>query len=107
MDLALAQRTVLVTGASGGIGRALALAFAAEGANLVLHANSRPGELDAFVAEHGLAGRAVSVRADVARAAEIDAACAAGVARFGRLDAAVVNAGVFPPEDVPLHAMPE
>ena len=51
MDLQLAGKVVFVTGASGGIGRALAEAFAAEGAKLVLHGNTRFEELSSWVAE--------------------------------------------------------
>ncbi|GAA2258185.1 dehydrogenase [Streptomyces ruber] len=88
-------RTALVTGAGTGIGRAVALAFAAEGANVVV-AGRRPGPLDETVALIERAGgKALSVTADVTRAADMEALVTAAVDRFGSLDVAVNNAGVF------------
>jgi len=93
-------RTALVTGAGSGIGRAIALAFAAEGANVVV-AGRRPGPLDETVAliEAGAggagAGKALAVSADVSQAADADALVRAAVDRYGSLDVAVNNAGVF------------
>jgi len=105
MDLALADKTVLITGASGGIGRALALAFAAEGASLVLCAGSRGAELSAWLAEQPFADRALALAFDIADAPAVDAAFGQAAARFGRIDIAIANAGVWPVEDVPLAAM--
>jgi 3-oxoacyl-[acyl-carrier protein] reductase len=105
MDLGLQGKVVFITGASGGIGRALAGELAAEGARLALHAHRDLAGLAAFVAERRL--DAVTVRADVSQAAEIDAAMDAAAERLGRIDVCVVNAGVWPPEDVPLHQMDE
>nr|BFD84984.1 glucose 1-dehydrogenase [Streptomyces sp. Xyl84] len=89
------DRTVLVTGAGSGIGRATALAFAAEGAHVVV-AGRRPGPLAGTVAlieEAG--GKALAVTADVSRPGEAAALVEAAVDRFGSLDVAVNNAGVF------------
>jgi len=104
MDLGLAQSTVLITGASGGIGRALARTFAEEGAGLVLTGHSRIGELTAWAADE-FGDRALCVAADVRDPDAVDAAFAAGVRRFGRIDAAVANAGVWPVEDRALHQL--
>jgi 3-oxoacyl-[acyl-carrier protein] reductase len=106
MDLLLADKTVFITGASGGIGRALARAFAAEGARLALHTFSREAWLHDFSAEHGWAERALVVRADVRDANAMHDAMRRAAAHFGRVDICVANAGAWPPEDVPLHAMP-
>jgi 3-oxoacyl-[acyl-carrier protein] reductase len=106
MDLALADKVVFITGASGGIGRALAEEFAAEGCRLVLHGHARGGELEAWLAERPFADRALAVRADVADPAQVDAAMAAAVARFGRVDVCVPNAGVWVPPPLPLHELP-
>ncbi|MFB7598894.1 SDR family NAD(P)-dependent oxidoreductase [Streptomyces sp. NPDC056160] len=88
-------RTVLVTGAGSGIGRATALAFAAEGAQLVVAGRRREplDETVALIEEAG--GKALAVTADVSRAAEAEALVEAAVERFGSLDVAVNNAGVF------------
>lgn len=89
------DRTVLVTGAGSGIGRSLALAFAAEGAQVVV-AGRRQEPLDEtvrLIEEAG--GKALALTADVSRAADVQAVVAAAVDRFGSLDVAVNNAGVF------------
>ena len=87
-------RTVLVTGASRGIGAAAARRFAGSGWNVVLTA--RGGEaIERLAGEIG--ERALAVRCDVSRHAEVRGAVEAGVARFGRLDAVVNNAGTIEP----------
>ncbi|MFD8999418.1 SDR family NAD(P)-dependent oxidoreductase [Streptomyces sp. NPDC059582] len=88
-------RTALVTGGGSGIGRAVALAFAAEGARVVVAGRGRAAldETVALVTETG--GDALAVGADVSSAAEVDALVRTVVDRFGSLDIAVNNAGVF------------
>lgn len=85
MRAVLAGKVAVVTGASRGIGAAVATALAAEGVGLGLA--SRSGD------DLGLE-QAVGVRCDVADPAQVDAAVAATVERFGRLDILVANAGV-------------
>jgi 3-oxoacyl-[acyl-carrier protein] reductase len=102
MDLALGDKVVLVTGASGGIGRALAETFAAEGARLVLTGRQRLAELEAWLSERGWRERALALSADVRDPAAIEAACTRAEHRFGRIDACVANAGVWPKPDEPL-----
>ncbi|ANH91402.1 MULTISPECIES: SDR family NAD(P)-dependent oxidoreductase [unclassified Streptomyces] len=99
-------RTVLVTGAGSGIGRATARAFAAEGARVVV-AGRRPeplAETVALIEEAG--GTALAVAADVSRAADAEALVRTAVDRFGSLDVAVNNAGVFR-GGTPLAELPE
>ena len=87
-------RTVLVTGASRGIGAATARAFADAGANLVLVARST----DAIADLAGEIGeRAVAVPCDVTRWHEMAAAVEAARTAFGGLDAAILNAGAIEP----------
>ncbi len=89
------HRTALVTGAGSGIGRAVALAFAAEGANVVV-AGRRREPLDETVAlAEAAGGKALAVTADVSRAADVETLVATAVDRFGSLDVAVNNAGVL------------
>ncbi|MDN3020370.1 glucose 1-dehydrogenase [Streptomyces sp. S.PB5] len=89
------DRTVLVTGAGSGIGRTVALAFAAEGAQVVVAGRRREplDETVRLIEEAG--GKALAVTADVTRAAEVRGVVEAAVDRFGSLDVAVNNAGVF------------
>jgi NAD(P)-dependent dehydrogenase (short-subunit alcohol dehydrogenase family) len=107
MDLKLAGKVVLVTGAASGIGRATALAFAAEGATLVLLDRDEEGlaTVLAEVASHGASG-AEATATDVTDLAQVDAAHDEAVARHGRLDVAFNNAGVIAPI-APLHELPE
>ncbi|MBL8861589.1 MAG: SDR family oxidoreductase [Planctomycetes bacterium] len=107
MDLQLADKVVLVTGASGGIGRALAEAFAAEGARLVLTGNAQFKALEDWLAAARIPN-ALAIRADTTDPAAMDSAFDAARARFGRVDAAIANAGRWTPEHALIHeASPE
>lgn len=88
-------KTVLITGASSGIGRAAALAFARQGASLALVA--RNAERLQAVAEEvrALGAAAEPYLADTSDQAQIEAAVQSALACFGRLDAALCNAGIY------------
>ena len=91
----LAGTTALITGASRGIGRAIAEAFAREGADLFLSATARANLAD-VEAQVAATGRRVAVgAADVADAAAVEALFAAALEAFGRIDIVVNNAGVY------------
>lgn len=87
----------MITGAGSGLGRESALLFAREGANVVVTDLNEKRALAVAEQIGAAGGAAVAVRADVRDAAEMDAAVAAAVAEFGRLDVMFANAGV-PPE---------
>src|SRR3954469_2489013 len=89
------DRTALVTGAGSGIGRAIALAFAAEGARVVVAGRRREplDETVRLIEDRG--GKALAVPADVSRPEDTEALVRAAVDTFGGLDVAVNNAGVF------------
>jgi len=107
MDLGLTDYVVWITGASGGIGRALAETFADEGARVALHGNRSFDALESWLGEQPWRDRAMTVRADIRRADELDAAAESIVERFGRIDVTVANAGVWPPGDLRLDELPE
>lgn len=93
-------RVVLVTGASAGIGRATALAFARAGAKLVLVAR-RPQALAAVAREvRGVGAEALVAAADVSKPAEVAAAFRKASRRYGNVDIVVNNAGVMIPSEV-------
>lgn len=104
----LKEKVTLVTGAASGIGRAIALMAAREGAHLVLSdlAGDAGLELTALVNAQGR--EAIFVAADVARAEECEALVSQAVSHYGRLDVACNNAGIggvqAPVADYPLEA---
>jgi NAD(P)-dependent dehydrogenase (short-subunit alcohol dehydrogenase family) len=101
------NKVALITGASTGIGRATAAAFAREGAKLVLaDVNADVGE--AFAEQLRAGGsEVVFVRTDVSRAADCEAMVARAMEVFGRLDIAFNNAGISdaPPTATPNYAL--
>lgn len=88
------QKTVLITGASRGIGAETARVFAAAGWNIALLARSKDSIAD-LAGEIG--SQALAIPCDVSRYWEMDAAVKATVKTFGRLDALINNAGVIEP----------
>jgi NAD(P)-dependent dehydrogenase (short-subunit alcohol dehydrogenase family) len=98
-------KVALVTGASAGIGEALALGLAGAGAQVVVTAR-RQERLDALVERiRATGGDALAVACDIASAAEVDRLVGAALARFGHVDVLVNNAGfveVVPAESEPL-----
>lgn len=90
----LADKVAVVTGSSRGIGRAIALELAAQGAAVVVNYRSDEGAATAVVAEvEGAGGRATAVQADVANFDEAQALIKAAVAQYGQIDILVNNAG--------------
>jgi NAD(P)-dependent dehydrogenase (short-subunit alcohol dehydrogenase family) len=94
-------RVAFVTGAASGIGRSAALAFAREGASVVVADVSEEGnqETARMIEEQG--GRALAVGCDVTRTEDVKAALAKTVAAFERLDFAFNNAGIEPRKPAP------
>ncbi len=90
----LKEKVVLITGASSGIGRATAEAFAAKGANVVVAAR-RKEELDTLVTSiEAMGGKASAIKTDVSIAKSVEQMVAHTIEVFGRLDYAINNAGI-------------
>ena len=91
----MAGKVVLVTGATDGIGRAIALAFAAQGADVVVNGRNANKATQVKRAIEKLGGRALVLRADVSNAAEVRRMVSAVLRRWRRIDVLVNNAGIF------------
>jgi 3-oxoacyl-[acyl-carrier protein] reductase len=92
----LKDKRVLVTGASSGIGAAVARGFGAAGAHVAVHYHTRRNEAEAVARDiEAAGGRALLVQADVSDSASVDRMVAAVHAGLGRIDVLVNNAGGF------------
>ena len=92
----LANKVAMVTGGGAGIGRAIVLAMAREGADALIP-DIQVANAEAVVAEvRGLGRRAAALRTDVTKESDIAAAIAEGIRALGRIDILVNNAGVIP-----------
>jgi len=104
METGLEGRVVLITGASGGIGSAIARHFAAEGAKLVLHYRSSRANIENLV-RTSKSENAISVQADLTKESQVRQIFAQVLKRFGRVDTLIANAGSWESHDVPLYKM--
>ncbi|MBW2707720.1 MAG: 3-oxoacyl-ACP reductase FabG [Deltaproteobacteria bacterium] len=94
----LKDKIALVTGSSRGVGRAVALGYAGEGAKVVVNYTSNQKAADEVVREiQALGSDGIAVKADVAQKSEVENLVAAAVDKFGRLDILVNNAGFTRP----------
>ena len=101
MESGLNGKTVLVTGGAGGIGSACVRAFAAEGANPVIHFLTNEERAESLAAE----SRGVALRADLTIESEVEGLFERAVQEMGRIDVLVANAGRWPSQDEPLWEM--
>jgi 3-oxoacyl-[acyl-carrier protein] reductase len=102
----LTGKVAVVTGASKGIGAAIAKSLAAEGATVVVnYASSKAGADTVVAAITAAGGKAVAVGGDVSKAAEANGIIDAAIKNYGRLDILVNNSGVY--EFTPIEAITE
>lgn len=88
-------KTVVVTGAAGGLGRAFALGFAERGANLVIADMNTEGAAETVALVEQAGGKAIAVQTNVADKTSCESMADAAVAAFGSLDVLVNNAAVY------------
>ncbi|MBC8461447.1 MAG: 3-oxoacyl-ACP reductase FabG [Deltaproteobacteria bacterium] len=94
----LKDKTALVTGSSRGVGRAVALGFAKEGANVVVNYTSNEKAANEVVeAIQSIGSKAVAMKADVAQKSDVENLVKTAIEAFGRLDILVNNAGFTRP----------
>lgn len=93
--MSLQGKVAIVTGGNSGIGKAIALSLAAQGANIVIDFVANPDATEALEQQiQGLGDQAIGVQADVSKVDELQKLVDAAVAQFGRVDIMVNNAGI-------------
>ena len=107
MSQELSGGIALVTGGSSGIGRAAALAFAAEGAKVVITSRREANSLETVRLVKEAGGEAFFVRTDVSRSSEVQEMVARTVERYGGLNYAFNNAGIEGDPFVPVADLSE
>lgn len=104
MNANLAGKVVVITGASGGIGSAIARQFAAEGARLILHAYKNVAKVHDLQRELK-ATDSIVIRANLASEPDAKRLFTAAVRSFGHIDTLIANAASWETRDTPLHQM--
>ena len=97
----LQDKSVIITGAAAGIGRATAIRFAAEGARLALNDVDQKALDDLVEAVEIAGGTALGVAGDVSHPEDVRGLVAEAMAAYGRVDILVANAGIIPEADLP------
>lgn len=96
MDLRFDEKVVMITGASKGIGRAMAKGFADSGAKVVINYNSSQAEAESLLKDiHKNGGEAIIVQADVSKKEDVDRLFDQALDAYGRIDVLVNNAGAL------------
>jgi 3-oxoacyl-[acyl-carrier protein] reductase len=101
MDTGLKDKVVVVTGAGGGIGAAIARSFASEGARVAVHYRSSRERAESVAGQIG----GVALHADLTLEHEVDALFESIETQMGSPEVLVANAGFWPPDDEPVWAM--
>ncbi len=106
VTLDLSNKVALITGGSRGIGAATVQLFVQAGAKVVFNYQKAKAEADKLAAECG-SERCLAVQAELSDAASGEKLIAAAVKHFGKLDALIVNHGIWPSNDAPIDQMTE
>ncbi len=102
----LQDKVVMITGATRGLGRALALAFSREGANLVITSRNEDALKPVAEEAEGAGAEVLAIAVDVSESEDVEKLVKAAAERFGRIDVLVNNAGLLGPR-VPIAEYPE
>jgi len=105
VSLVLQDKVVLITGGSRGIGAETVRLFREAGARVAFSYRQARDRANALVAECGGPSQCLAIEQELSTPAEGRALVTAAVAAFGRLDALVVNHGIWPPDDAPIAEM--
>ena len=97
------KRTIVITGATSGIGKETALAFAKLGDNIVVSGRREKDGLEVINEIKSLGTNAIFVKTDITQENEVKALIEQAVAHFGKIDVMVNNSGIAGRENVPLH----
>ncbi|KAJ5132497.1 hypothetical protein N7448_006655 [Penicillium atrosanguineum] len=97
--MSLSGKVVLITGSSRGIGKATALRLASEGASIVINYISNEASANSLVEQIG-SDRALAVQADASNLSDLDRLVETTVAKFGKIDILIPNAGILPMADL-------
>ncbi|KAJ5174665.1 uncharacterized protein N7482_000542 [Penicillium canariense] len=97
--MSLLGKVVLITGSSRGIGKATALRVASEGANVVINYINDVATANSLVDQIG-PDRALAVQADASKLSDLDRLVETAVAKFGKIDVVIPNAGILPLKDL-------
>jgi 3-oxoacyl-[acyl-carrier protein] reductase len=97
--MSLSGKVVLITGSSRGIGKATALRLASEGASVVINYVSNEASANSLVEQIG-SDRALAVQADASNMSDLDRLVDSAVAKFGKIDVLIPNAGILPMKDL-------
>jgi len=103
MNTGLRDKVILISGASGGIGQACARAFDAEGAKLALQGRLQMEALETL--QPSLQSESLLLQADLTKERDVDQLFEQALARFGRVDGVVANAGIWVADEVPVARM--
>lgn len=97
------KRTIVITGATSGIGKETALAFAKLGDNIVVSGRRKKEGLEVVNEIKSLGANAIFVKTDITQENEVKALIEQAVVHFGKIDVMVNNSGIAGRENVPLH----